>query len=406
MGTRGNDFTSSRVLGLPVFVIRHDDVAGSWKEWYDEFDLGIRVKEIEMGVERVGSENVSRFTPDMKKLILFKCIGAEGRNTLAAEGITIENLGDQSYENMVQSLRRHYNRAESLYVRTQKFVTVRQNAGEDYSSYLLRVEKLSRSLEFFSSRTADTHAALQGARTNLALVLAVNGLRDQALCKQLIATPNLTWESLGNLLRAASTAEASVDIIKGGGQTETLVTVKKEVEVNAISRSRQGYRDRGYSRSQRSSSRDSDKNRDKGYSRSRRSSSRDSDKNPSGQRDRRRSSSRESGDSYRKTRYYGDGGVKPKRYTRARPRSSSRESGGSEGPKEGCYICARRGHTARVCPKVRCYRCEGTGHMARDCGSSRRSDSRAEYQRSPPPKRGGSVKWANYLATESDNEHS
>ena len=70
-------------------------------------------------------------------------------------------------------------------------MTVRQCAGEDYSSYLLRVEKLSRSLEFFNSENAAANDALQAARNSLAVVLAVNGLRDQALCRELISVNDL-----------------------------------------------------------------------------------------------------------------------------------------------------------------------------------------------------------------------
>ena len=108
---------------------------------------------------------------------------------------------------MIERLERHYSWCESLYVRTQKFVTVRQRSGEDYSSYLLRIEKLSHSLEFSNSENEAANNALQAARTSLAVVLAVNGLRDKALCRELISVKDLKWDTLRDLLRCDSNSE-------------------------------------------------------------------------------------------------------------------------------------------------------------------------------------------------------
>ena len=87
-------------------------------------------------------------------------------------------------------------------MRTQKFVTVNQCLGEEYTNYLCRVERLSRDLEIFTSDNTVANTALQAARDSLALVLAVNGLRDRDLCAELIAKPDLTWALLSSLLRS------------------------------------------------------------------------------------------------------------------------------------------------------------------------------------------------------------
>ena len=43
-------------------------------------------------------------------------------------------------------------------------------------------------------------------------MLAVNGLRDQALCRELISVTDLKWDTLGDLLRSKTTADASVSM--------------------------------------------------------------------------------------------------------------------------------------------------------------------------------------------------
>ena len=157
-----NNNSGVRSSGLPVLCIWHADVSNSWREWY-EFELAIQFKELEMGAVEVEGEMMSKLTPQMKLLLLFKCISAEGRSTLSSAGITVKSVGI-TYYSAIERLERYYSRCESLYVRTQKFVTVRQCAGEDYSSYLLRVEKLSRSLESFNSENAAANDALQAAK--------------------------------------------------------------------------------------------------------------------------------------------------------------------------------------------------------------------------------------------------
>ena len=48
-------------------------------------------------------------------------------------------------------------------------------------------------------------------RTELTLVLAVNGLKDHNLCKVLIERNNLTWDKSHSILRARSNAIDAVE---------------------------------------------------------------------------------------------------------------------------------------------------------------------------------------------------
>lgn len=57
--------------------------------------------------------------------------------------------------------------------------------------------------------------AVQEIGRDLALVLAINGLRDQVLCRELIAEVVLTLQSLGNILRSRATADEVVEKIHG-----------------------------------------------------------------------------------------------------------------------------------------------------------------------------------------------
>lgn len=196
--------------GFPVLKIHTNNVSGDWNDWLTEFDLAIRMKNLEMGYEVTtnGSGDqvkISKFTEEAKLLVLLKSIGMEGRGTLISSGLNIN--GDEiTYDKALEVLVNHYQREDSLYVRTQKFISVNQCADENYRDYMQRVERLSRTLDFFTSITKTSHDALQGARESLALALCVTGLRDQHLRNELMADEELTWEKLGRLLRCKSSA--------------------------------------------------------------------------------------------------------------------------------------------------------------------------------------------------------
>ena len=181
-----------------------------------------------MGFDTVqDGENVVRvpkFTDAHQVLMLLNGIGTEGQEVLVASGIDIDD-DDTNNKILIDALVAHYQREESLYIRLRKFVTVRQCAGEDSRDYLKRVERLSRDLDFFKSDNADTMAALQTARKSLAMMLAVTGLRDQQLCKELIAKNDLTWGQLSNISKCVSTAKESIDKL---GTSMKAVSIKSE----------------------------------------------------------------------------------------------------------------------------------------------------------------------------------
>ena len=236
----------------------------------------------------------------------------------------------------------HYRDTESRYVKTQKFVTVRQEVGEEFSSYLRRVDKLSRSIGMFEHPTANINEHGQGIRRELALVLAVNVLRDETLCRELIAKPDLTWKSLGDILRSRATAIDTVDKLHANVKSEP------DVAVNSIHDSGSDYVHHRHSR----------KNRRHTFS-----------DRPSSSSDWRRrcnsdsSSSNNSEQSKGRDRY--------RAYTRNSCRSGTRGSAKSSSEEEaGCYQCGSHRHVIRECPQVRCYMCNRNAHMACDCRES------------------------------------
>jgi len=382
---------------FPQLCIRHNDVASSFNEWLEDFELVTQTRSWELGTEKRMVDGVERdepkFTPEARRLALLQCIGHEGRKVLTAAGLRL-GPDDLQYDEAIDVLKRHYGRGDSLYVQTQKFVTVRQAAGEDYGNYLHRVESLSRSLNVFNHNDENINRAVQEVRSTLALVLAVNGLRDQSLCKELIAKDDLTWASLSKLLSSRSAAEESVVSLRANDHS---VAVKVKDEIYEI-KSRDRERDR------RSSSPESPatKNRSSGgasrnYSRERssygdniyryRSKSRDSNSSA------KSNSSYQSNRGYLNTRRSG-------RYDTGRMRSKSGERSDRSGSREReyekrgarsqrCYECGRPGHTVRSCPEVRCYRCNKRGHLADDCrrsgcswcGESHRSGERCRGRR-------------------------
>lgn len=217
----------SSVFAQDVLRIDPEDISGSWRRWYNGFKLKVKLRKLDMGFDTVqDGENVirvPRFTDAHQVLMLLNAIGTEGQEVLVASGIDIDD--DTNYNVLVDALVAHYQREESLYIRLRKFVTVRQCAGEDSRDYLKRVERLSRDLDFFKSDNADTMTALQTARQSLAMMLAVTGLRDQQLCKELIAKNDLTWDQLSSISKCVSTAEESIDKL---GTNMKAVSIKSE----------------------------------------------------------------------------------------------------------------------------------------------------------------------------------
>ena len=86
---------------------------------------------------------VNRFTDQIKLLALLKSLGQEGRQGLASVEFR-SSAANFTYNGVLIFLDGHFNREESLFVKTQKFWAPKQAAGEKYRDYLVCVEGLSR----------------------------------------------------------------------------------------------------------------------------------------------------------------------------------------------------------------------------------------------------------------------
>ena len=161
--------------------------------------------------------------------------------------------------------------------------------------------------------------ALDDARNSLAVIQAVNGLRDRSLCKELVAHENLTWADLENILRSRASAQESRMKLHG-------------INVNVVS----------------TNSNDSRRSVDETL-RNECCSSRSHNADYVSNRDRNRSCS---------SKYSSYG-------SRSVDINPLRRSGDFR-----CFECGKHWHTARRCPEVQCLRCRRFGHIARDCGAS------------------------------------
>ena len=151
-------------------------------------------------------------------MALLRAVGHEGRAFLQSVGF---NMRESSYEKAFALLDDHYGRKKNIFVKTDKFVSVSQLAGEDDRDYLVRVERLSRDAGF------DNADAL---RRRYCFVLAINGLRDINLRMQLMAKSSLNWEELKRLLKARSVAMHAIDVLVGN-HFDGATSIKREVRV-------------------------------------------------------------------------------------------------------------------------------------------------------------------------------
>jgi hypothetical protein len=191
--------------GFPSFVVDGDDVSGSWKKWKQRFKIAVEMEMVKWGKEKVEEENVDPLTPRVKLLALLQSVGSEGMEVLTAGGFDID-IAEWTYARSLEVLVNHHEGEESLFVRTQKFVTVRQVLDERSREYLMRVEKLSREVGFIASDVTEVRAAQEEIRSRFAMTLAINGLRDSGMRRTLMQTPDLTWARLTNSLRNSEQA--------------------------------------------------------------------------------------------------------------------------------------------------------------------------------------------------------
>ena len=367
---------SNIFAGFPELVIAPGDVYGSWKKWSAEFKLALNLKRLELGTEvyeeevhdastsqtKVTKTRRERFCEKSQLWTLLRCVGEESREALSTLGVDLsdENL---TYNTVWDKLKEHYERDESEYVKVDKFVSCRQTAGEEDRDYLLRCERLGRRCDFTA----------MNVRERFTLSIAVRGLRDVMLKRELMANDRLDWPTLNRILRARTGAQESLNALgdrvetprssdvssrvssAGGKSAPTESTSVKPVVKQEVSEVRYGSH-REYSGDRRS--------------RHSRDSSRDRDWRREGSRDR-----------------YGSRDYSRGRYER---REYSRERGSRGDRDEGRYDNYRSRQSRRDDSRDRSYRSgrndsrERVNYSRRDSSYDRRSgrdDSRGRYER-------------------------
>ncbi len=172
---------------FPKLKLDKDDLSGSFKMWLVQFRIVVEVTNMRLGKERVGDTDVDVLRGRIKLLVLLSAIGAVGLQTLQSVGFDLDSVAADSYDTAVNHLRTHYERQESYYDKAIKFATVSQACDEDEIEYLLRVEGLSRTVEF---------GAADDLRQRFSVALAVSGLRDSSLRRSLLQEAEVSWINL------------------------------------------------------------------------------------------------------------------------------------------------------------------------------------------------------------------
>ena len=224
---------------FPKLKLDSNDVSGSWDSWLTQFEIAVELTTLNLGKEAVEAQQVDKFRGRSKLLALLGAIGAEGSAILKSQGFDVKNNTVEGYKSALDLLKGHYEREESFYVKTMKFVTVSQTCGEDERDYLLRVQTLSRDMGFGE--------ASEDVRNRFAVALAVNGLRENSMRRQLLQENDLTWDQLSTKLRARHIGRESEQML-----SETRVghfSVKKEArsEVDLVESSDSGVKGAGKS---------------------------------------------------------------------------------------------------------------------------------------------------------------
>jgi len=196
--------------GFPPLVIDHNDVFGSWNAFIKQFELKLKLRVRLSGFKTVIGNDGHQvaapvFDDEMKCLVLLEAIGIEGQKVIEAEGYDIVN-NDLSYAQALGILNSHFCREDSVYVKTDNFVSVCQKADEDLRDYLMRVEYASRKLQCFKCEDVKVQKVLSVARENFTLAIAVNGLNDVDLRLKLMSKQDLSWKGFCDILKRRGAA--------------------------------------------------------------------------------------------------------------------------------------------------------------------------------------------------------
>ena len=208
------------LAAFPKLTLNQSDIGGSFRSWLTQFRIAVELTELNMGVDR---NNQNRFAGRTKLLALLSAIGSEGGETLQSLGFDLASADNDAFDDALGLLRTHYVQEDSFYVKTMKFVTVSQACGETERDYLLRVEKLSRTMGFGANNNE--------LRQRFAVALAVNGLRESAVRKEMMEQGDLNWDQLSARLRARQMARESESVVSEAkaGQFNVKRDIKTEV---------------------------------------------------------------------------------------------------------------------------------------------------------------------------------
>ena len=226
------------LLYFPTLEINPKDVFGSWKLFLDRFTVAVRFEICNRGTKKVTIESVERdvnvFNEEMKLCALLKAISNEGFQALQAQGIDLSSE-DLTYDQVLKALKNAYEREESLNVKLWNFNSACQQSSEDCRDYVRRVEHLSRTTGIFKSTDSSfspenktcANKELERIRKTLAQVIAVNGLKDLTLRRELMAKDDLDWDSLCRILSWRGTAaETDKKLEQPNSQVQDPITQK------------------------------------------------------------------------------------------------------------------------------------------------------------------------------------
>ena len=428
----------SMFMNFPSLKIDPQDIYGSWKKFLNKFTVALEFQVCMAGKKKVQvnevEQTVDAFDDKMKALALLNAVGEEGYQVLEAQGVEFSGEG-LTYKGILEALKTHYGREESLNVRVKNFTSASQQTGEDARDYLRRIEYLSRSLNIFVNQKTGRQAGevtavneeCERIRRTMSVVIVVNGLRDVKLRTELMSREELSWEKLASILTSrGSAAESNAKLEKPLDQSTFIPKIKQEVAESRLSHQNFDNRSR-YDQYQQSRNRSNSRDRNFQY-RERRNLSGENYRRSFDQNYRRRSSS---GGNYPQhsninmqysqprdfyshpsqvrfqpapqyipsqhlqySSYPNDPALQsyplnsnsfqsfndPSLQAHQSKRNFNGESPGKQGFRDNrsanCFVCGDPSHKMKDCPQVVCRECGKNGHMASECGKRSRDSSR------------------------------
>lgn len=177
---------------FPVLTIDSENPVGSFKNWLREFEISVELATLVLGTEEEDGQKQDVFRGRRKVLTLLYAIGDEGRDALESLGCDIQDAS-LGYDDIMTQLVKLYDREETEFVKTMRFVSAMQKDEERATRFLIRVTKLSRAIDFGSNN--------DGVRERLAVAITVKGLRSCSLRNKLFCKQELPWQELYEILK-------------------------------------------------------------------------------------------------------------------------------------------------------------------------------------------------------------